>query len=303
MPPEKNIGYGRGIVDNKAPASPTGRIFVVGSSSVVAFNDVQRMFSPDTYGKIRYYSTLAAAIAATAANRGDVIYVLPGHAENITAATGFNASVAGVSIIGCGTGSYRPTFTFTTATSATFTVSAANVTIQNVIFDGTGFDAVAALFTLTSAAVGFSLLDSTVILANATNQATLGLSHTTANNLTIQRCRFQGTSDAGTTAAVQFIAGNDHIITDNVFIGAYTAGTGAISNITTAALRAMIARNVIINLTASSTKGVTLVSGTTGEVADNRFGILSGTAPITGAGAYWLANYYAASTGSVGILA
>lgn len=299
MPPTKNVGYGRALFDSFAPRYVNGRTLVVGASTLPGQETLQRLFSPDTFGKLRYFSTLAAAVAMAQANR-DTIYIVPGHTETISSATALNISVTGLQIVGGGIGSLRPTFTLNTATTATITVSAANVRIENVVIDGTGFDAIAAVITVTG--TNFQLVNSEVLLANATNQAVLGISIATGLRASIVGNRITGTVDAGTTTAIQIVGGADHVITDNVIIGGYTAGTGGISNITTAALRVMIARNTIINLTASSTKAITLVSGTTGVVEDNRLGILSGTAGITAAGAYWLANYYAASVGSVGVL-
>lgn len=49
-------------------------------------------------------ATIDAAIGKCSPNRGDVIYVRPGHTENITAATGINCDVAGITIQGLGSG-------------------------------------------------------------------------------------------------------------------------------------------------------------------------------------------------------
>jgi hypothetical protein len=79
-------------------------------------------------------ATVAAAIGKCTANKGDVILLMPGHAESIINATAFNLNDAGVSIIGLGAGLMRPTFTYATATTATWTVSAANGLIRNCVF-------------------------------------------------------------------------------------------------------------------------------------------------------------------------
>ncbi len=79
-------------------------------------------------------ATVRAAIAKCTANKGDVIILMPGHAESIADATTFNFNVAGVRIVGLGQGLLRPTFTFTTANTATWTASAANCGISNCHF-------------------------------------------------------------------------------------------------------------------------------------------------------------------------
>lgn len=82
----------------------------------------------------RPFATLDYAIGRCTANNGDVIYLKAGHSETITAAAGVNADVAGVSIVGLGRGSDRPTFNFTTSTAATFAVAAANVSVSGCLF-------------------------------------------------------------------------------------------------------------------------------------------------------------------------
>jgi len=85
------------------------------------------------YGRshTRPFKTLDYAIGQCTASNGDVIYLLPGHAENLTAADSIDCDVAGVTIIGLGRGSLIPTFS-TTAAAGSITVDAGNVTIQNV---------------------------------------------------------------------------------------------------------------------------------------------------------------------------
>lgn len=79
-------------------------------------------------------ATIDGTIGKCTANVGDVIAVLPGHAETISAAAGILADVAGISILGVGFGSMKPTLTFSTATTATLNVTAANVRIANIRF-------------------------------------------------------------------------------------------------------------------------------------------------------------------------
>jgi hypothetical protein len=87
--------------------------------------------------------------------------VMPGHTETVSAAGSIACDVAGVAIVGLGSGSLRPTISFTTATAATITVSAANVAVKNVLISA-AFADVAAAFTLTTA-TGFTLEDVEVV--------------------------------------------------------------------------------------------------------------------------------------------
>jgi len=79
------------------------------------------------------YTTLDAAVAGTVANRGDIIYVLQNHAENLAADSAVDLDVAGINVVGLGRGEDRPTFTFITATTADFKIAAANVSVHNLL--------------------------------------------------------------------------------------------------------------------------------------------------------------------------
>lgn len=78
-------------------------------------------------------ATIDGAVGKCAAGVGDVIVVMPGHAETIAAAGGITVDVAGVTIVGLGRGSNRPTVTMS-AVASTFLISAANVLVENLYF-------------------------------------------------------------------------------------------------------------------------------------------------------------------------
>jgi hypothetical protein len=96
------------------------------------------------------FSTLEYALSQCVADRGDIIFIKPGHAESIASATALNFDLAGVAIVGLGTGNNRPTFTYTTANTATIPVTAANMSIQNCLFIG-NFLSIASAFTVAAA--------------------------------------------------------------------------------------------------------------------------------------------------------
>lgn len=129
----------------------TGRVFYVGNSTtyvpggVAGVDDTAHGDTPQ-----RPFATLDYANNQCTASRGDVIYVLPGHAETIATATALALDVAGVSVYGLGEGSLRPTFTVSTAATATITVSAANVTWKNCIVVA-GLDGLNTTITVTGA--------------------------------------------------------------------------------------------------------------------------------------------------------
>ena len=97
------------------------------------------------------FSTLEYAIGRCTANRGDIIFIKPGHAETISTATALAFDIAGVAIVGLGAGTKRPTFTLGTAATTTIAVSADNVSISNCRFIG-NFLSITSCFTVAAAA-------------------------------------------------------------------------------------------------------------------------------------------------------
>lgn len=108
------------------------QIFYVGNNPVLQLNE--RTASNGNKGTFYDpFSTIAYAISQCSANNNNVILVREGYTETVIAAGGITCNVAGVYIVGCGQGSNRPTLTFSTAVSASLLVSAANVTIKNIL--------------------------------------------------------------------------------------------------------------------------------------------------------------------------
>ena len=115
-----------------------GDIWFVGSTVTGASDSAGFGRNPDAP-----FATLDYAVGNCTASKGDVIYVLPGHAEVVTAAGGLDLDVAGISIIGLGNGTLQPTVTLTTADTADVDVDAANILIENIHFKS-GFADIAA---------------------------------------------------------------------------------------------------------------------------------------------------------------
>lgn len=298
-----NSGYGKDFIRNALDSRVGGQVFFVSSVTTGAIIDaVKQMIKPDPTGVQRFYTTIDSAIGNCVSNRGDVIIVLPGHTETVIAAAGIDCDVAGIKIIGLGEGSLRPTVTFSTDVAADMDIDAANITIENIIFDLTGVDALTAPIDVNAA--DFTMKNCKVINASASAQATLCLlTDATATRMRVEGCEFLGTTDAGTATCIRIVGGNEHVIKNNRFYGAYTTTLGAIQNVTTACLRCTIEGNVIENATASSAVAMTFVSTSTGSIYNNRMQVLTGTAPIVGAAMSWAGgNYYAATIATAGTL-
>ena len=104
------------------------------------------------------YATLDYAIGTCVASRGDVIMVKEGHAETITGVGGIAFDVIGVRVIGLGRGRSRPRFLMDGAATVTAAVSAANVSVENMIFAAGAAD-VTKCFNVTAA--GFNCIGCT----------------------------------------------------------------------------------------------------------------------------------------------
>lgn len=143
-----NSGYGS-LMAQAIIGGGSGKFFLVGKSAL-AYRDVYGELLPtDNDGKARFFSTIDAAIGACTANAGDTIYVLPGHTEAVTA-TSIACDVAGVRIVGLGSGSMKPTLTFS-ATDSAINVTAANCTWQNFRWTAGVGDVVTAVLHATAA--------------------------------------------------------------------------------------------------------------------------------------------------------
>jgi hypothetical protein len=278
---------------------PTGNVFFVDSTKSGATNSTSFGYSPEAP-----LATLAYALGTTGpvtASNDDLVVVMPGHTEAVIAAATIGSGKIGVNVVGLGVGLKRPLITYTTAAAASVDITAAQQYWANIVFNPVGVAAVTAGVNVTAADVQF--YKCTWIHGNVTNQAALGLLTTAAaDRLTVDSCEFYGTTDAGTAAAMRIVGGNDIRIINNMIFGSYTTSKGGIDNITTAGLRWLIDNNRISNATASATVCINLVSTTTGIVSNNRLQVLTGTAPIVGAAASWLGNYYAAVIATSGTL-
>lgn len=175
-------GFSNGVTIRGVPLqqAQAGEVFYVNNSTVLAKGGVGGSDgNTGTYQKP--FATLDYAIGRCTAGRGDIIFVMPNHAETISSATALNLDVAGIAIIGLGTGAARPTFTLDTATTTTIPVSAANITVSNCRFLANYAD-ITSVFTLTTAK-NFGL-DKIFVGAVATNMNFLNVidTDTTTNN-------------------------------------------------------------------------------------------------------------------------
>lgn len=147
----------------------------------------------------RAFGTLDYAIGKCTANKGDIILVAPNHAETITGASGITFDVAGITVVGMGNYNQRPRFLMDAATTVTAVISAADVTLSNMVF-ASGHADVVTCFGVT--AVG-SWFDQIEFSDNAADENWLscikgtGTTDNEADGMRVTNCRWVSPDTAG----------------------------------------------------------------------------------------------------------
>ena len=204
-----------------------GKVIIVGKSALAHIDIYKDVFVPDANGTVLFAATVDAAIGLCTANGGDTIYVLPGHTETVTS-TSIAHDVAGVAVIGLGSGGMRPTFTFSTA-AATITVTAANGMWKNCRFIA-NFADVAAAFTLGATSTDFRVDGCSFTEAGADlnwlNRIVTGSTNNASDGLTVVNC-YSHTVDLLGTAFISVLGNLDRLVAnDNIVITGSTVDAG-----------------------------------------------------------------------------
>jgi hypothetical protein len=134
-------GFMNGVLIQGVPVQMMhpGKVFWVNGSSVLA--DGSKSGSDGNKGTYREpFATIDYAIGKCTASRGDIIMVMPGHSETVTSDGGIDLDVAGVAIVGLGTGTLRPKIVLDTAAAAAVQVAAANCTMHNIVLEASFAD-------------------------------------------------------------------------------------------------------------------------------------------------------------------
>jgi len=194
----------------------TGNVFFVDSGSTARGDNAAKGQAPDTP-----FATIDFAVGRCTASNGDIIFVMPGHAENISAATSLVIDVIGVRIIGMGWGRTRPVLTWTN-TAGTIEMDAASCTLENIVF----------VASVSAVVVGINVdaADCSIIGCEMDFDATLddfitGIDIDTVDRAAVINCRFiaeNGT--AGMAEAIRLDTANECQIIGNQFTGDMTDG-------------------------------------------------------------------------------
>lgn len=288
---------------NAIPAS-TGTYFFVDSSTGSASNDGK---SPQ-----QALATVDQAVNKCTANKGDVIVVMPGHAETISGATSLVLDVAGISIVGLGTGNKRPTFTYATSTAAAIPVSADNITFKNCRFIA-NLDNVVTAFSLTTAKYfrleGNDFIDNSNAL-HFMSILTVGTADNAADGLEVIGNRWWGLALA--PAAFVSITGDLDLlrISGNKVVMASTDDEGHFITLSSDTVRAAEISYNYLDVTGATNAAVGIfltgsATDCTGFVAYNLVASLDTTSELiatAGTGLKYFENYYTGTADASGKL-
>lgn len=214
-------------------------------------------------------TTLNAGLARCRSGIGDVVVVLPDHAEDISSADQMSDLVAGTRIIGIGNGNLRPTFTWTAA-AATFLLDVANVSIENCILNLAGPRAAGTAITtaapITVSAAGCRITGCDIHFGfDADQKVTIGVTTTAAADYFEFSNNYCFSETAAECTTFLRLVGADHaLISGNVIVGASSnVDVGLVQFITTDSLAVRMLDNHIRNNKAASTAAVIVSAGAT----------------------------------------
>lgn len=227
-------------------------------------------------------ASINQGLARCRPGKNDIVYVLPGHTESVTAADGWSNLVAGAQIVSAGRpgASNNPTVTFSTSTAAQLAIDAADVSIVGLTFDMAGLDNIVNPILVT--ARGFSFVGNHVVFQSAAASAQpvdgiiLGAG---AHNCVISHNKFLS-DDAGETNAGSVIligasaalALQDVNVSNNYIIGSITeAATDALIMVATTGSGIVIKDNDLYVLTATGDCAVRAANvAASGVIARNK---------------------------------
>jgi len=257
-------GFSSGVMIRGVPltlAHP-GSVFWVGNSTVLPDRGIGGSNGNDG-SYLAPFATIDYAVGRCKAGRGDIIMVKPGHIETVAAAAGLAVDVAGVAVVGLGSGSLRPTINLT-ATASTITFSAANCSMINCLITG-GIDAVVSCVVVSAADVTFDRVE----VRDVTGEMTLGILTTAgAARLKVLNHIHRGASAVGSVAAIAIVGGDGIEITASLLDGNFSTG---IIDVRTTATTNLHVHSILraFNRNSSDIIVVDTITASTGQVGPN----------------------------------
>lgn len=213
-------------------------------------------------------TTLAAALALTAS--GDRVFVAAGHTETVTGAAYITWSQSGVTVIGLGNGSNRPTFTFS-ATASQIIISGSNNILSNIRCTSS-IDEVVLLFSITGSNV---ILDRVDFFETASAQTIAFAAFTTGTDCAVQNCNhYQATAAAAAQLWITATSNTRFRLSNNVMMLALQDGATCCVFRFVTCTNILVERNIVkmTGYTANLLSVALALNTTTGIGTDNRYG-------------------------------
>ena len=209
-------------------------------------------------------ATLDYANGLCTASKGDIIFAMPGHAESLVGATSAVLDVAGVRVIGLGTGALRPKFTFTTDAGATISITAPNVSLENLQLLSAFTNGITAGITVGALADGLRLTNIRMEESLNTQEFLIAVSIAAAcHDVGIDGFEFFGIDGGTDTQCIKFVGASNYSYVRNFRIFGDWSGT-PIDALTAASLYMEFAHGTIINVDTGAGLSVSVKSDTTG---------------------------------------
>ena len=270
-------GFTNGVLIRGLPLSQVhpGRVFWVNNSTVLPNGGIGGSNGNDG-SYLHPFSTIDYAVSQCTASRGDIVLVMPGYAQTITAAAEIGLDVAGVAVIGLGAGSLRPTITFATNATADIDVSAANISVQNMIFVANKAD-VGTCFEVTTAkdfTVEYCEFRDTSAILNFVNIVDTNTTNNAADGLYFCNNKIWSLGTTAATTAIEIDANISRMtVSNNFFTGADVDNTPCLVEADTFdMLHVLMEKNRCYRLSDFASAGWLIEGSTTastGVLADN----------------------------------
>lgn len=213
-------------------------------------------------------TTLAAALAL--AQSGDRIFIAPGHTETVSSASYITWSQSGVTVIGLGYGSSRPTFTWST-TASTIVISGSNNVLSNIRCTSS-VDEMVVMFSVTGSR---NVLDRVDHFETTSCQTIAFATFTSGTDCVVQNCHhYQANAAAATQIWITATSNTRFKLLNNVFMLALKdAAAGAVFFGVTST-NVLLQGNVVkmTGYSAALLSAFLSLNTTTGMVCDNYIG-------------------------------
>jgi len=249
--------------------NPYGTVTIDPSASVVAYVRATQLPNQSSEVQNKWVPDIASGLARCRSGRNDIVVLMQGHTENISATT-FSGLVAGTRIVGLGRGSNRPNLRWT-ATTSQLALNKADCIISNCILRMEGAVVVKAV-AVTAADCGIIGCDIDMGSTASTNLSTIGIEIGAGADRFELRNNYIHTIALATPTTIVSVAGvcDGAVIMDNKIYGATSAAAIGVVHISAAATNLEIARNVFWNKLAASTACFSTTSAiSTGAVYEN----------------------------------